>query len=251
MNLTQLQTIVGTVVGNLGQQSSHPFYKFIFPASGNESESVINRAGNRLITLAAGANGQNAGLFPELRNSWTVGPTTAGTNTYSTPSDAVVITDVQTARDLTDAQASTPPNWNITREYPLTYMAPEMFGILTKDSTVTNFPAIWSKKGKTILVWPTPDALHLDYMRWYGLKIENVLVGPSDTFFMNPVWHDLVATLASEMLARMMGWTDQANELMQQFQVDLAGTMNVVAMEEQIGAFSVEGAPTHASIYGR
>ena len=249
MNLSEFQTEVGTVCGNIGSQTKHPFYKFLYPSAGNEDQSVINRAANRLITYAVGGNGVAAQLFPELRNSWTAGPTTANTNSQPRPADSIIITDVASTHGVNPITNG----WQNTREFPVTFMKETTFGNLTKDSTTqTNWPTIWMRKGKNIFYWPTTDAagVYVDYLRFYGLKIETVLVNPTDTFFMNVIWHDLVAKLASEMLLRMLNWTQQADQMWSRFKEDLMATMNVMSGEEQTVHLDVDNMPSHYSVYG-
>ena len=244
MNNSELQAEVALICRI---PTAHPMYsRFITPAAGSEDQSVINRAANRLITYAAVGNGASLDLFPELRNTWTAGPTTAGQNTIPTPSDCVIITDVACAHKATT------PDWNVDREFPMNYQAPTYFGNLTKSSSVTNYASVWSKKGKNILFWPTASASFIDYFRYYGLKIENVLVSASDEFFMAPVWHDLVALLAAQMLSLKLGWYQQSAALWTQFQNDLGATVNVMAAEAQVTNLKSDGPQfTHAGVYGR
>lgn len=229
--------------GNL--PTSHPLYaRFVAPSAGNEAQSLINRAANKFVAYAVGGSGAGAQLFPELQNSWTAGPTVAGQNYLARPSDMLVLTDVACAN------LSTLPNWATTRELPMTFMDRVPFGNLQKDSSVKNYPTIWTTKGKNVFIWPTPDSTHIDYLRYYGIKLENVLVNASDSFFMDEIWHDFVALLASEMLCRRLGWKDQADDLFQRFKDDVSATINVMSAEQQPVVLQVEGAPSRASVMG-
>jgi hypothetical protein len=249
MNLAELQSETAKLCGNLA--TSHPLYSlYIAPSAGSEDQSLINRAANKFIMYAVGLNGVGADAFPELRNTWTAGPTVASQNYQPRPADCLAVTSVACAH-ATVAGVTTPPVWATSREYPMNFMDTVRFGNLVKDSTATNFPSIWTPKGKNILYWPTTDADHVDYLRYYGLKIENVLVSGSDEFFMFAVWHDFVALLAAQMLALRLGWYDQAAALWEQFQRDLTGTLNVTAMEEQGVVLGGDHAPTRFSVYGR
>jgi hypothetical protein len=231
------------------RSSAHPLYTLVYPTSGNEDQSVINRAANKFVGYAVGGNGAGAELFPELQNSWTYGPTYSGTTTNlaSTPTDAIAITDV------TCAHQATLPDWTQAREFPMNYISPTFFGNLVKDTTVANYASIWTKKGKSVMFWPTvSSSAYADYFRYYGLKRENVLVSSGDTFFMLPIWHDLVATLAAQMLSLKLGWYEQAAALWEQFNKDLTGTLNVTAMEQQPVALGGDGHSfTRTAIYGR
>lgn len=248
MILSEIQAEVALICPPV-RSTAHPMYPLVYPLSGNENQSVINRAANKFVAYAVGGNAAGAELFPELQNTWTYGPTYSGTTTNiaPTPTDAIAITDV------TCAHQATLPDWTQVREFPMNYISPTFFGNLVKDTTVTNYASIWSKKGKSIEFWPSvSSSTYADYFRYYGLKRENVLISGTDTFFMLPIWHDLVATLAAQMLSLKLGWYEQAGALWTQFKDDLAGTLNVTAMEQQPVQLGGDGRSfTRTSLYGR
>lgn len=200
MNLIQMQTAVLRMLDNL--QSTDPFYTdYLFPTAGNEATSVLNQSANRLLRMAVGNNGSNMNAFPELHDTFNLGPTVAGTNTLTRPTNCIAIQRISSSRQ------ATLPTWDTTREYPTTYLPPTTFGQLGKTAATAspNYVSIYTLIAKTVVVFPTPAAGFIDYLRLYGLRAETPLVtsATTTTFIMDVDWHPLVVKLAASTLAGM------------------------------------------------
>ena len=238
-----MQSLLTSMLNNM--ESTDTFYSLIFPAGGAESTSVINQSANRLIRTAIGANKNAFGLFPELQETFNLGPTVAGTNTLTRPTNCIAI------QKIMSSQSATLPTWDTTREYTTVYMPPARFGALTKDSNVRpDYVRIYTLIGKKIAVYPTPAAGYIDYLRLYGLKAEANLVNGSDVFVMDPDFHPLVVKLAASDLADKMDWPDKSVRWYNEVLTELGVMLDVSG--EQITGGSVDFSdvlPTRGSVY--
>lgn len=221
--------------------TSDPWYAYI--------DSYVNRAANAFIRMKVAAGSWS--LFPELYNSWTVGPTYPidGTiiidaSTIARPSDCLVV------QEIARAESATLPDWTATKENPVRYVDPVTFGQLSKEAGVANYIRIFSRKGKTIKVWPSITSAYPDYLRFYGLKLEEALTDDGESFFMDAHWHRLVCTLAAHGLALRMGESGRAKELMGEIQDELGQTTDVTAEENESFSASVMDSPSAFSVYG-
>lgn len=239
MNLGEIKTRVAKTLDNL--PTSDPWY--------TEITSFANRAANTFIRMKVQHGAYS--LFPELFNTWTVGPTWPidGTiildaSTIALPSDCLVVQEMQRA------ESATLPDWTATQEMPIAYRDPVTFGRLSKNSTLADYIKIFSRKGKTLKVWPSITSAYPDYLRLYGLKTEVALVDDADTFFMDTHWHDLVCVLAAQMLAARMGLSERAAELKAEVRSELGETTDVTAEQDDTFCASAWNAPSSFSVYG-
>lgn len=231
MNLGEMQSELVLLADNM--PSSDPFYLLIYPTTGNERTNVLFRAANRLIRMAVGPNRQNADAFPELKNTWTAGPTVSGNNAIARPSDCIAV------QRVTSAHSATLPNWSTTREYSVNFIDRYHFGLLTKDTAVdsrADYPTIYTLLGKLVMIHPTPDPLHIDYLRFYGIAEETPLSDPSDSFALDEYWHPLIIKLAASDLAGKMGWKDESATWYTEVRDEIQNTMNVGAEEVSGGS---------------
>lgn len=234
MTLTEMIAETALILKNM--KSAHPWYSQI--------TGYLNRGANEVILMAVGGNAYNMDLFPELKNSWTVGPTVAGENVITNPADCIAVQTVHRA------ESSTSPDWAITKELPLGYIAPEPFGILYKADSSAGYAKIFSRKGKSVLIWPTPTSDYIDYLRFYGLKSESEMTSGSDSLYMDEKWHDAVVLLAAQRIASRIGWREFAADLMGQLEQRMKQATNVTSLRGDEGGSEVEGMPTRASVYG-
>lgn len=237
MQLSQMQSEVALVLGNM--QTSDPFYRFIYPAVGAETNSWINKSANKLVRMIVAK-------IPEIyKASWTIGPTVAGVNYVAKPADAISVQVIDTAHQ------STLPNWSTTRTYPVMRIEPEQFDLLDKSATTNGYPSLYTEKGKQIFLWPTPTAAYVDYLHVYGVMQETVLVNATDSLFIEEFWHDYVVQLAIAMGARQLGWPDAAERYTAVLK-DIGSAIDPMGLRNTGNAetMSVDGAPTRTSVYG-
>jgi hypothetical protein len=219
LTLAQFTAEVALTCKNLS--TADPYYTLI--------TSYLTRARNKIIRQAIGPR-INVDLFPELHNSWTIGPTYPNStgivgNVISKPSDCIAVTGVQRA------QSATLPDWSVTRETKLVYQEPAMFGILSKNA-VPGYATIYTRKGKSIVIYPTPTAPYIDYLRVYGIKSESPLVNPGDVFFSDEQWDDATVLKCAAMIQSSRGWDSSAAALEERVDKELAQTANVSGLEE-------------------
>jgi hypothetical protein len=237
LTLSDYQTEVRLALGNM--QTSHPLY------SGGIVTRAINQAANDLVRMAIGGNGKHADLFPELRNSWTVGPTIVGDNSIARPSDCIVVTDV------VSAQSSTLPDWADTQEQPVGFvMQPEIIGQLSKDSTIADYPRLWARKANRIVYHPTTRTGYTDYFRFYGLASCVALAAAADTFPLDAAWDNVIVLLASYSVAAKLGWTERATGYLAMAKTQINETANVATLGNDKHVIEVENAPTRSDVYG-
>jgi len=222
-SLTLAQFTAEVVLTCRNLSTADPYYSQI--------TNYLVRARNKIIRQAIGPR-INVDLFPELHNSWTIGPTYPGSagivgNVIAKPSDCIAVTAVQRA------QSATLPDWSVTREIKLTYQEPAMFGVLSKGSVVTpGYANIYTRKGKSIIIFPTPSAAYVDYLRVYGIKSEWPLVNPTDTFFSDEQWDDATVLKCAAMIQKRRGWDAAAASLEDAVEKELAQTANISGLEE-------------------
>lgn len=238
MNFDQMIRYTAMLCGNL--KSGHPLYKYVSGDTSSATISVVNDAAKRFVRMIPER-------LPEMEASWTAGPTVAGTNSLSLPGDILIVYEVK------EAHQATLPDWNTTRTYPVSFVEPDVFDILAKDTTVTGYPVLCTKIGKVIKVWPTPSALTVSYMHWFGIMQETTLVNPGDSFFMNPDWHPTVCKLAASLVEEMRGNFDRAKALLGAVKDELSTSKDIVGQEnlKSSDTISVAGAPTRATVHGR
>lgn len=222
-SLTLTQFIAEVTLACRNLSTADPYYAQI--------TNYLVRARNKIIRQAIGPR-LNVDLFPELHNSWTIGPTYPNSsgivgNVISKPADCIAVTGVQRA------QSATVPDWSVTREIKLTYQEPTMFGVLSKGSVVTpGYANIYTRKGKSIVIFPTPSASYIDYLRVYGIKSESPLVNPGDVFFADEQWDDATVLKCAAMIQSRRGWDSAADALESAVEKELAQTANVSGLEE-------------------
>lgn len=240
LTLTQFTAEVVLACRNLS--TVDPYYSQI--------TNYLTRARNKIIRQAIGPR-INVDLFPELHNSWTIGPTYPNStgivgNVISKPADCIAVTAVQRA------QSATLPDWSVTRETKLTYQEPAMFGILSKNAA-TGYATIYTRKGKSIVVFPSPSASFVDYLRVYGIKSESPLVNAGDMFFSDEQWDDATVLKCAAMIQDKRGWSAAAATLEERVDKELAQTANVSGLEEisHESALSCSGGATRDGAYFR
>jgi hypothetical protein len=203
--------------------------------------------------MKAGPDVEGYNLFPELaRQTWTIGPTypidgviVVDANTVAQPDDCFVVTAVKRA------ESATLPDWTTTQELPVNFIEWETFGLLDKDTTANpDYIRQFTRKGKTIKVWPSITSGFSDYLRFYGIACEQALTDDAQSFFVNDHWHDLICTLTAAQMSKRMGLYKQAGELMAEVQQEIGTTTDVTGKEGGNFAVSVQGMPTAASVYG-
>jgi hypothetical protein len=225
--------------------STDPWYSDIIP--------LLNRAANTFIRMKAGPDVDGYNLFPELaRVTWTIGPTypidgtiIVDANTIAQPDDCFVVTAVKRA------ESATLPDWTTTQELPVNFIEWETFGLIQKDTAAyPDYIRQFTRKGKTIKVWPSITSGFPDYLRFYGIACEQALTDDAQSFFVNEHWHDLICTLTAAQMARRMGLYQQARELMAEVASEIGMTTDVTAKEGGDFAITVHGMPSAASVYG-
>jgi hypothetical protein len=236
----QLQAEVAQSIENL--QTTDPMYPYILGDATHPS--LLTQAANKLIITAIGGNNYVAGLFPELEDISDFGPSTAGSNVIPRPSDAILV------YEMTSARSGTSPDWNISREWPVTYVQPLHFGYLTKDTTVTGYARLWTRIGDNVKLWPTPSSAYLDYFRRYYLKQEPTLTAGA-SLLMNARWNDLVVKMTAAMVLEKMKRYDDSKVLMESAVNEIKMSVNLTAAEAHPRAIPVANAPTRSMVYGR
>lgn len=240
--LTSAQFTTAVALACRNMPSSDPFYSSITAA--------VTQARNKIIRWAIGPK-VNIDLFPELQNSWTVGPLTSGSNIAPKPSDAIVIYELLSAQQ--DSVANPPgPDWSVSRGFPMFYKDKLVFDLLPKTSATTGWPKIWTRKGNSILVWPTPSTSYLDTLHMFGIASDS-LTQTGNTFYSDEYWDDATIRLAASILHERRGWYQSAQSLREGVLRDLGMEADLQGLEDiaRDEPITVEGMPSRASIYAR
>lgn len=241
MTLTQFGTEVKLLLNNM--PSSDPF-----DTAGLITRN-INRAANRLVRMAIGSAGENADLFPELRNFWEVGPTEVGGSTGGQyqlrPSDAIMVTDV------VSSDSSSAPTWGDTQERTLgKAVSAQTIGLMPKGSTIADYPRIWARRAKKILYWPTTRTGYTTYLGFYGVARLTPLSSGSETFQLEEDWDHVIVRLAASLTAHDMGWKEEGDNWLAAVKDQILETANVTALGMDDGAVEADGIPMRSDIYG-
>lgn len=244
MTYGQMQTMVAKMLGNMTALTNPTWYPYI---TATDSTSIIWQAANRYIELRTG-NRQDldgAELFPELKTTTWDQLTVAGANSFARPVDAIAITKIT----CPDPPSATLPNYAATGERPLNPIDQVTLGILAKDSTVSDYPTLYSRAVDTVLYYPTTDSTTVTYLRLYGLTGEPLLTTTNQVLLMNKRRHNAVVTLAASMLASKMGWAARAQAWFAEAMAERDGTISANAMETPRHVeIEVEGTPDWNSI---
>lgn len=207
-------------------------------------DRAINNAPNRLIRMAFGGNGQNVDLFPEKHNSWTIGPTVVGNNRIALDADILI------PLELRSSESSTSPTWANTQEKLVVLTKTTTIGLLSKETTETGYARLWARKANDILYHPTTRTGYVDYFRVYGIAREVAISAGGDTFTLNADWDRVIVRLAAEDIARMMSWTNRADELLNEARAQINETLGI-AIGVTVGCAEVaDGVPSRMQIYG-
>lgn len=232
--------MIAEVAKNLGNMKSSSIWYA-------EIQNWVNRALNRVVQLAIGGNNSNMNLFYELQTSWTSDTTTTlNQNWISIPNDKLAIVDVQSYNSATAV------NKNSDRTYPVRFIGYKEFIIIPKGSTVTDWPRLWSRRGKRIYVWPTPHTDYLTYLEMIGIMKEPAMSAGSDTPNIDTQWHDIVCQYATYLGAASMGWDEVSARFEKLALGQIKLTADFVAIEDAATSTptSVEGMPDRGSVYG-
>lgn len=220
------------------------YYPWILGASGKPS--LIRAACNDLPIIAAGGNAPVANSFPELHDVEQIGPSTAGSNTLARPADAILVFD------LTSAQSNSVPDWNVSREFPVTFVPSLEFGYLTKSTSVANWARLWTRNGTVMNIWPTPTSTYVDYFRAYYLKAETMADGDAAAVLkLDPRWFDILVNLATAKLLMKMQRFDDAKNMMQAVTAQLQMGVNFITAESHQREIHGGGMLTRQNVYGR
>lgn len=237
LTLADYRIEVRQALGNM--PTSHPMVTL------SVLDRAINAAPNRLIRMAFGGNGTNVDLFPEKHNSWTIGPTVVGNNRIAMDADILVPLRVQRA------ESSSSPTWANTQEKLVSPATPALIGLMKKASTDVGYAALWTRKANDIMYHPTTRTGYVDYFRIYGIARESRITAPGATFTLIEDWDSAIVKLAAEDIARKMGWTSRADELLASVRDQIEETLKVNAMI--VGQHCAEvdhGVPSRFDIYG-
>src|SRR5687768_15122694 len=120
MNFSQMQRMVALSCGNL--KTGHPLYFWITGDSGTSTPSLINMAANRLVRMIPER-------IPELPAAWTIGPTVAAETEHALLADMIAVYEVACAHSATE------PDWDTAKTYPMSYVTPEEYDILSREDT--------------------------------------------------------------------------------------------------------------------
>lgn len=237
MTNAEMKAEVAKHLGNM--KSSNIWYA--------EIQNWVNRALNRVVQLGIGGNRQNLNLFYELQTSWTTSaPTTLNQNWIALPSDKLAIVDVQTYNK------SAAVDKNADRTYPMRFIPYKDFLLIPRDSNVTDWPRLWSRRGKRIYIWPTPHTDYLTNLELVGIQKEPELSAAGDTPIIDEQWHDIVVAYATYLGASAMDWAEKALTFKTLAYEQIKLTADFVGIEDAAtnSAVTVEGMPNRGNVYG-
>lgn len=204
LTLANYQKEVLLLLGNIS--TNHPVI------SDGLHTRAINNAANDLIRWYPDR-------FPEHNdNSWTLGPTTIGTNKITlvdtTLGYSTIITIDNVHRPEDSVAATDPDGWEDTKEVVVAHSNVATIGLQTKSSTEVGYPRIYDRKGNYLMYHPTTRTGYRSYLRIYGLADEVRLIAAGDTFRMSANFDEAVILLAASKVAMYMpGRTQRSTEL--------------------------------------
>lgn len=198
MNFSTLKTRLLLNAGNM--QSTHPLASY--------AGQYVND-GNRFMVARASRNYPNYQLFPEHSDYyWTPSVTVADTNTVALPSDSLVVQRVYSA------DSSTLPNLNNQQWRLLSYSDPEDFDQMSRPTTMTSYPVLWTQRKGNIELWPTPRTGKTTYIKMDGIDDEPDMTNATDVPRVNARWHPAIIDCASHLICNDMGWVEDAQRFL-------------------------------------
>jgi len=193
--LSQYRAAVRRALDNLDEL--HPMI-----VAGDDTE-CINKAAGDIVRLFPNR-------FTEHNDrSWTSGPTIAGDDLISLPSNLLVLQKVRHS----NGETVTLGDWSGIEEVIVSQSSVDVIGLLNKDTDVADYPTLYDRKGTNLLYYPTTRAGYETTFRFYGISREAPISAPGDTFRLDRDFDEVIVLLAASKLARLIGYTERAAQL--------------------------------------
>jgi hypothetical protein len=231
MNFGVLKTRTALSLGNL--QSSDPFYSYLGDWVNSGQRAVVVR------TLSKARRSFN--LFRELMEKWTA-VTSLNDLRVAVPDDCLVIErvysfDSSSAPDLDDDTVK------LMAEIPIS-----KFDILSRDTSISGYPRLWSRDGDFINIYPTPRTGKTTYLLVRGVGDVNTLANSGDEPIIKERWHDAILFYACYVGALELNRVDEAQKWLDACDRHIMQTIDILGLESSSGenVVKIEGDPTRA-----
>lgn len=202
LTLSTIQSRVRRNVGNI--PTSHPIY-----TDSSSLKDYVNEAAKRVVLMAVidpatKRRRSNFEAFPELRDRRWYDVTVNNQGYLTMPTDCLV------PDSITYTKTTTAYDPSRHTEYVVVEKDIETFKLLDKTTATTGWPQIWCRSSLSILLWPTPTTAFLTQVILRGIREEQDLVNPTDTFTVDERWHPAIVDEACSLTCAALNWWDDA-----------------------------------------
>jgi hypothetical protein len=231
MNYLVLKTRTALNLGSM--QSSDPFYTYL--------GSYVNSAQRAVVTRTLSKARRSFNLFRELVDKWTA-ITTVNDLRVSVPPDLLVVERVYSF-DSTDV-----PDLDDDTAKPMAEIPLNKFDILSRDTSISGYPRLWSRDGDYISVYPTPRTGKTTYLMLRGIGDVNALSADLDEPIIKERWHDAILFYACYLGALELNRVDEAQKWLDACDRHIMQTIDIMGLESSSGenVVRIEGDPTRA-----
>jgi hypothetical protein len=229
MTYLQLKTRVALNLGNL--QSSDPFYTYI--------GSWVNSAQRAVVTRTLSKARRSFNIFRELVDKWTA-VTAVNELRVDVPADLLVIEKVYSF------DSSSAPDLDDDTVKPMAEIPLHKFDILSRDTSISGYPRLWSRDGDFINVYPTPRTGKTTYLLLRGIGDVEAMSADGDDPIIKERWHDAILFYACYLGALELNRVDEAQKWLDACDRHIMQTIDIMGLESSSGenVVKIEGDPT-------
>lgn len=130
--------------------------------------------------------------------------TVAGQSNYTYP------TTLLSVRFIGSFDSSSTVDLDTQKVRPVPFIDKDQYYLVTRDSTVTGYPRLYTRTGPTLRFWPTPDSTYVTKYLIIGPKRDSNLNNDTDSPVMDKMFQFAVLEKAIAIGMRRRGWYEEA-----------------------------------------
>jgi hypothetical protein len=229
MDFSTLKTRTALNLGNL--QSSDPFYTYL--------GSWVNSAQRAVVTRTLSKGRRSFNLFRELMEKFSA-VTSVNDLRVAVPDECLVVERVYSF------DSSAVPDLDDDTVKPVVEIPIHKFDILSRDTSISGYPRLWSRDGDFINVYPTPRTGYTTCLLLRGIGDVNALSDNADEPIIKERWHDAILFYACYLGALELNRVDEAQKWLDACDRHIMQTIDILGLESSSGesVVKIEGDPT-------